>query len=291
MTGVKMADEKSQPTFVITTPQTGDEPKKSRLTKKHIVIAAVTLVVAALVIVGVLVGIRLVTDAELQQLNLQYSMTMKDKDNNDVQQNVSSSANIVQYDVQKDGLKATILHDFDKGIETSRVESDSGVACYLTALNRSNAQAPNSIPSTAPTPGADTPSRQLVYKVDTKPISDISFLGKRASTLCANTPTYWMVPSCDNGASDMGTNATAPATGDRSKRATVCSTCGGYYCVCGCCWAVCGRFASSSYTWYYSGGVYYCTYRMYYISCQVYLNRYPYSGCYLNGRQYYYPWS
>ena len=43
-------------------------------------------------------------------------MTMKDKDNQNVNQNVSAdaTANIVQYDVVKDGVKATILQDFDK---------------------------------------------------------------------------------------------------------------------------------------------------------------------------------
>jgi len=291
MTGVKMADEKSQPTFVITTPQVVDEPKKSRLTKKHVLIAVVSVTIAVLVIVAVLVAVRIYADHDIESLKLQYSMTMKDKNNKDVQQNVSADANVVQYDISKDGVKATILHDFDKGLAISRVESDSGVVCYVTALNRSSAQEPSSIPSTAPTPGANTPTTQLVYKVDEKPITDTSFLGTRANKLCANVPTHWMVPNCDNGASSLPSNSTSPAAGGRAKRATVCATCGGYSCVCGCCNAICGSFASSTYTWWYSNGVYYCSYQMYYVSCRVYLNSYPYRNCYLNGRQYYYPWS
>jgi ABC-type maltose transport system permease subunit len=293
MTGVKMADEKAQPTFVITAPQENQPKKSSRLTRKHILIAVVSLVITALVLVAVLVGIRIYSDHELESLKLQYSMTMKDKDNQNVNQNVSAdaTANIVQYDVQKDGVKATILQDFDKGIQISRVESDSGVACYLTALNRSNAQEPTKLPTTAPTPGDNTQTRQLVYKVDNKPINDLSFLGKRASTLCANVPTHWMVPSCDGDETGLKNSTSADATHSVQKRATVCATCGGYYCVCGCCNAICGSFASSSYTWYYSNGVYYCTYYMYYVSCRVYLKAYPYSGCNLNGRNYYYPWS
>jgi len=39
-----------------------------------------------------------------------------------------------------------------KDIELSKVNTDNGVSCYLTALNRSNAQEPSTIPSTAPTP-------------------------------------------------------------------------------------------------------------------------------------------
>jgi cell division protein FtsL len=286
-----MADEKSQPTtFVITTPQAQEEqPKKSgRLTRKHILIAAVTLTIAVLVVVVILVAIRM--NADHETLKLKYSMEMKDKDNQNVNQNVSAdaNANIVQYDIQKDGLKATILHDFDKGIAVSRVESESGVVCYLAALNRSNAQEPTEIPSTTPKPDDNTPTTQLVYKVDNRPIKDLSFLGKRSSTLCANVPTHWMIPSCDGDETGLSNSTTTPAPHDRRKRATYgCATCGGYYCVCGCCNAICGSFASYTYTWYYSNGVYYCTYYMYYVSCRVYLG----PTCILNGRNYYYPWS
>jgi uncharacterized protein YxeA len=287
----KMADDKKtigddQPTFVIAAPQMADAPKKSRLTRKHVLIAVVSLVITALVVIGVLVAIRIYTDSNLETLKLQYSMTMKDKNNNDVTQNVSADANIVQYHVVKDGTEAWIIHDFDKELEISKVKTDNGISCFVSALNRSNAQEPKSIPTTAPQPGDNTPTKQLVYKVSETPIADIKFLGQRASSMCNNIPTYWMVPSCDNGASQMPMNTTAPA--DRSKRATVCATCGGYSCVCGCCWAICGRFASSTYTWTYINGVYTCTYRMYYLSCSVYLGSY---NCFLGGRQYYYPWS
>lgn len=44
---------------------------------------------------------------------------MKDKNNNDVTQNVSVDANVVQYEVSKDGNKASILQDFDRVILTS----------------------------------------------------------------------------------------------------------------------------------------------------------------------------
>lgn len=285
-----MADDKVQPTIVIASPQTNDAPKwKKGLTKKHVLVAGIALLITALVVVGVVVGIHVYTSSQLKQLEKKYSMTMKDKDDNDVKQDVSADVetNVVQYKVEKNGIKATILQDFDKGIEVTRVEEENGVMCYVAALNRSNSQEPSSIPSASPNPGDDTPSRQLVYKVDDKPLKDISYLGQRVVKLCENVPTHWMVPSCDQGQPTLNATAT-PATNDREKRATVCATCGGYYCVCGCCWAVCGRFATSTYSWYYSNGVYYCRYYMYYVSCGVYLGS---SNCYLNGRRYYYPWS
>jgi hypothetical protein len=293
MTGVKMAEDKAQPTFVIAAPQDEQPKKTSRLTKKHILIAVVSLVIAAIVLIAVLVGIRLYTDHELESLKLQYSMTMKNKDNEDVRQNVSAdaNANIVQYDIQKDGVKATILHDFDKGIQISRVETESGVTCFLAALNRSNAQEPSKIPSTAPTPGDNTPSTQLVYTVDNKPISDLSFLGKRASTLCANVPTHWMVPSCTGDKIGLtNSTATTPATHDIKKRSTFCGTCGGYQCVCGCCYRFCGSFYSWYYIYYYTwtwyGGYYTCLYYVDYVSCKTYLG---YNNCYYGANYYYWP--
>jgi hypothetical protein len=298
MTGVKMADEKTQPTYVIATPQ-DDQPKKSsRLTRKHILIGSVSLVIIALIVVAVLVGIRIYSDHELESLKLQYSMTMKDKNNQNVNQNVSAdvNANIVQYDIEKDGVKATILHDFDKGIQISRVEGESGVACYLAALNRSNAQEPTKLPTTAPTPDENTPSRQLVYIVDDKPIKDLSFLGRRASTLCANVPTHWMVPSCQGDEKGHTNSTSVDENHSVQKRATVCAYCRPYpyyytyTCVCGCCWRVCGVFTSSLVPWYYVNGVYYCTYYMSYYSsaCSYFLGQ-PY--CLYGGRSYKYPWS
>ena len=47
-------------------------------------------------------------------VGVQYQLKMKDKDNHDVEQDVSTDANSVQYHVVKDGVEAWILQDFDK---------------------------------------------------------------------------------------------------------------------------------------------------------------------------------
>jgi len=47
-------------------------------------------------------------------VRVQYQLKMKDKDNNDVEQDVSTDANVVQYHIVKEGVEAWILHDFDK---------------------------------------------------------------------------------------------------------------------------------------------------------------------------------
>jgi len=45
---------------------------------------------------------------------VQYQLKMKDKDNHDVEQDVTTDTNVVQYHVVKDGVEAWILQDFDK---------------------------------------------------------------------------------------------------------------------------------------------------------------------------------
>jgi hypothetical protein len=42
------------------------EAKKGRLTKKHVVIAIITLLVTGLVVTGVLVGLKIYTDSNLE---------------------------------------------------------------------------------------------------------------------------------------------------------------------------------------------------------------------------------
>ena len=45
---------------------------------------------------------------------VQYQLKLKDKDNHDVEQDVSTDANVVQYHIVKEGVEAWILQDFDK---------------------------------------------------------------------------------------------------------------------------------------------------------------------------------
>lgn len=285
------SDEKqstAEPTFVITAPTQAAEPmKSSKLTKKNILIGVICLVIAVLVLIAVLVGIKLVKDSDTAMLK--YSLSMKDSKNNDVQQNVSVDANVVVYHVVKEGQDVWIVDDFDKNVQVMKVTAaDSTVACYVTALNRSEATDPKSIPSSAPTTNDKTPSKQLVYIVDDNPISDISFLGKRVTNLCQNIPTYWLKPHCNDGTT--GNMTTSGSDSGRTKRSTYVGTCtdawGTQPCYCGCCNVMCGSFASSTFYYSFYDGYYHCTYLMYHVCWNFGLAPYY---CYYNGVNCYYP--
>jgi len=59
---------------------------------------------------------------------------MKDRDNHDVEQDVSTDVNVVQYHVVKEGVEAWILQDFDK-VVFSLVSSRLAVIRYVLWIN------------------------------------------------------------------------------------------------------------------------------------------------------------
>jgi len=261
-----MSDEKqssSEPTVVFATSQmSGDAAKslKSRITKKHVLIAVISLLITGLAVVAVLVSIRMITDNNLDMLK--YSIQAKG-----VSQNVSVDNNVVTYHVVKNDVEAWIVDDFDKGIQVSKVLQDGSATCYVSALNRSMAQDASSIPDVAPADASSAPSNSVIYQVMPDKISDISFLGQKASAMCQNIPTYHVVPDCGKSVDnkDIGLQ-NSTAVDHRSKRTPAfCATCNRPYCrcACGCCSMVCAWFSSSTCITRYIGGSWYCTYYYY----------------------------
>ena len=50
--------------------------------------------------------------------------------------------------------------------------------------------------------GGKQTSTPLIYKMSDNPIDDISFLCRKARTLCQNIPTYWAIPHCGDAQTD-----------------------------------------------------------------------------------------
>jgi hypothetical protein len=245
-----MSDEKTstEPTVVIATGQQPDV-KKGRLTKKHVMIAVIALLIVGLVVTGVLVGIRIYMDSSFEQLK--YSLEYKG-----MSQNVTSDNNVVTYHILKDGVEAWVLQDFDKEIQVTKVLVDNTVACYVTVLNRSQASDASSLPTTTPDVDDDASSDSVLYTVIPQEISDISYLGSKASAMCKNIPTYHAVPDCGTANNDDVRVSNTTDVGRHKRTPRICATCNRYACtcVCGCCGMICGRLASYRYIVRY-----YCT--------------------------------
>jgi len=245
---LKMSDEKqstTEPTVIITPSQVSEGKPKSRLTKKHVLVAVVSLVIAGLVLTAVLVGIRLYTDHDLEILK--YTLQA-----NGISQNVSVDNNVVIIHVQKDGADTWILQDFDREIQVAKVLNEGKASCYVTVLNRSVAIDAASVPDTAPTMNDHSPSQGVRYQIVPQRIADISYLGKKASSLCQNIPTYHATPDC--GQVTANTTGLATTNDQRSKRQTYyympCTWNNAYCpgttipttCYAGCCYLICGTF-------------------------------------------------
>lgn len=258
-----MSDEKqstTDPTVVIATSQISDGKLKSRLTKKHALIAVISLLITGLVVTAVLVSIRMVADNNLEVLK--YTLQA-----NGVKQNVSVSENSVSYHVVSNTVEAWIVQNFDSGLQVSKVLIDGKTVCYVTALNRSLAMEPSSIPTTAPDVNDQSPKGSVVFKVVPEPIPDIAFLGSKASAMCQNIPTYHAVPDCGRPAENIGSSVQNSTSVDhRAKRTPAfCATYNGYRCACGCCGLLCGNFASTTCIVRWTGSQWTCTFYMSYV--------------------------
>jgi hypothetical protein len=239
---VKMSDDKNsskvEPTIIVTPAQVsgesnGNAVKKGRLTKKHVLIAVICLLITGLLVTGALVGIKLYTDNSLDIVK--YQMSFKDKDNSNATQTVSvgDGDNTVIYHVtNKDGGDITVVNDFNRNIQVAKIESGQGASCYASVLNRSMAMEPNAIKTTAPSFANET-AETVVYKPMADAITDIAFLGPRVNKMCSNVPTYWASPECND---DTSTTSTTTSIGlSREKRQQIKGCCNKqchweYYC-------------------------------------------------------------
>jgi hypothetical protein len=207
--------------------QQGSGVKSGKITKKHILIATISLIVTGLIVVAVLVGIHLVMEGNKE--NLKLSLLLKDSGAVAAKQNVSTdaNANIIISHIVMDGLDVTINDDFDKDIQLLKIRTDLGVGCFVTPLNRTHAFDPKSLPIPSDYQAA-TQNKQEVntssmgathmsYDVAPTPINDTTFLGKRANELCANIPIYWLEPICTGPAT-----TTAVSDHVRTKRGFSC---------------------------------------------------------------------
>jgi len=175
-----------------------------------------------LIIAGILVGMHIF--AEAQKDIIEFSMNFKStSDGGNVKQDVVSDPNdnVVQYHVTKDGQDFYIVSDFNKDIQVVRMESDSGVNCYVSPLNRSAAMDPSQITGPDMNSNDNTTGGATVFTVSRSPISDRSFLPKKALDLCKGVSTYWAYRSCSSQSDE-------DAVGHGRQRRWVCVTACGY---------------------------------------------------------------
>jgi hypothetical protein len=230
------AGEKSSeetPTYIVTA-DSSMKPAQSGVQKKHVLIAVSSIVVVGLVIAGIMIGMHMFSEANKEIVK--FSLQFKSSDNENVDQDVVAdpNANVVTYHVNKNGQDVNVVNDFNRDIQVVKIESSEGTNCYISALNRTQAMDPSQIIGAASLSGSKEANGQA-FLVSNTPVSDISFLTKKAKDICKGVSTYWAYRSC-GGQNVEGLNMTTSPSTDRTKRSMyVMSPLYGMYGLGGCC--------------------------------------------------------
>jgi hypothetical protein len=215
------------PTYIVT-PSVSAMPTGSSdrngIKKKHVMIGGGVIILAGLIVGGILGGMYIF--AEAQKEIVKFTLNFKSgSDGENVKQDVVSDPNdnVVQYHISKDGKDVHIVNDFNRELQVVKMETDSGTNCYVSALNRSAAMDPSQITGPDAKTKDNSSEDAVMFSMSTSPISDRSFLPKKALDMCKNTGVYWAYRSCKPDQS----------VGKDRQRRTVCITsCGWRVCSC-----------------------------------------------------------
>jgi len=135
----------------------------------------------------------------------------------------------------KDGKDIYVVNDFNRDMQVVKTDVGSLTNCYVSALNRSAAIDPSQIndlqnPSDGKNVGGST-----VYSVSDSPVSDRSFLPKKALDMCKDVSVYWAYRSCNGQKQDMNNTELSR----QSRQVGQAGYYNGLGCVYGCCYIVC----------------------------------------------------
>lgn len=242
------------PTFIVA-PNSSEKPASN--TKKYVLIVVGLVLLAGLIVAGTLIGIHIVKEAdkEIAKFQIEFKSTI---DGQKVKQDVvvDPNTNVVDYHITKDGKDIYIVNDFNRDMQVVKMQTDLGTNCFISALNRSAAVDPSNINSLQ-TQSSDKSSTE-VFSVSSSPITDRSFLPKKALDMCSGVSVYWAYRGCKEQKPES-MNSTSPA--DRHRRAVYYA--GTYYgmpCLNGCCWTICAckvqvtETATGCQFYYWTGG-------------------------------------
>jgi len=244
--GGKQVSVVEAPTYMVTATSTESSSGSAGrgIQKKHVLVLVGLVVLAGLVVAGVLVGVHIF--AEAQKEIVKFSLNFKSgSDGKDVKQDVVSDPNdnVVMYHITKDGKSIDIVNDFNREIQIVKMESDYGTNCYISALNRSAAMDPSQITG----PDSDANSKKntggaTVFTISSSPVSDRSFLPKKALDMCKSVSVYWAYRTCNKQNVDESNMNNTMSDDDESRQRRAIYNAGSYAglpCLNGCCYTMC----------------------------------------------------
>jgi len=256
--------EEGDKSAIVETPAyivTSGEPGKQGIQKKHVLIVVGLVLLAGLIIAGILIGMHIF--AQAQKDIIKFSLEFKSTtDGQNVKQDVESDPNdnVVMYHVVKDGKDVYIVNDFNRDMQVVKMEMGYTTNCFISALNRSAAVDPSNINGLQT--GSNDKTSTEIFSVSSSPISDRSFLPKKALAMCSGVSVYWAYRGCKNQRTDTSALNNTDANGnDRNRRAVYyAGTYQGMPCLNGCCYTLCAcqvqvtETATGCQFYYWTGG-------------------------------------
>jgi hypothetical protein len=225
------------PTYIVT-PRSDEKSSSKGIQKKHVLIVVGLVILVGLIVAGTLIGIHIVQEAqkEITKFSLEFKSTT---DGKNVKQEVESDPNdnVVMYHIVKDGKDIDIVNDFNRGMQVVKMEMDYGTNCFISALNRSAAVDPSNINGLQT--GSTGKKAMEAFSMSSSPITDRSFLPKKAQTMCAGVSVYWAYRGCTNENVETPDLHKPVDQNDRRRRAYWAGYYNGLPCLNACCWTYC----------------------------------------------------
>jgi len=195
--------EKHQPptecVIVSAAPTSGSGADRSSQRSKRIILvgAAAVVVVAVLILVGVLVGYKIMADHADNAIRHSFEWKTADLPQlirEDV--SVHLTENTTVFHTRVDGSDVWTANDFNKQLQVTKVVRPSeGTICYVNPLNTSQAALPQQLVDVNQYPVAQQVKQSpkvFLSRLSSCPVADKSFLGAISKSLCDNIPLYWV---------------------------------------------------------------------------------------------------
>jgi hypothetical protein len=206
------------PSYIVTPNFIEQTKPRGGMERKHVFFMVGGVILAGLIITGILVGMHIF--AEAQKDIVKFSMDFKSSaDGQKLKQDVESDPNdnVVQYHVSKNGQDVHVVNDFNRDMQVVKVQTSTGTNCYVSALNRTTGYDPSQINGVDSLTGSDGLAAQT-YLVSGSPVTDRSFLTKKALDMCSGVSVYWAYRSCANNKVDPShMNTTNPSVRNRRE--------------------------------------------------------------------------
>lgn len=216
-------DVKQQPTVVVISDvRRPDVRQRKPASRKCVIISATIAVIVALLVIGALVAIKLVTDSNLERLKYERQFRNGETFVNETYFKDDTSSWVTEYHVTEGKIDSWTMDDFKRGVRIFKLRPSGGDwRCFVTLHESANTSLDSAAAADSNTTGVVNrvaPKTEVRYRVSENPVNDVfSFVSTTANDFCKNLDVY-LAYQADSQPDNQG------ATTRRRKRYMYCQT-------------------------------------------------------------------